>query len=55
MVPYEDVYGAEFEDILYRVPDISLLKNLINYTPQTPLEQIITSISSNRRNTEASK
>ena len=41
LVPYEAVYGEGFEDIRYRVPDLSLLKSLINYVPQTPIEEII--------------
>lgn len=40
-IPYEAVYGKDFEDILYRVPDLKLLKKLIDYVPQTPIEETI--------------
>jgi UDP-glucose 4-epimerase len=40
-VPYEQVYGADFEDIRYRVPDISKLRQAIDYEPTVPLDEIL--------------
>jgi UDP-glucose 4-epimerase len=40
-VPYEQVYGADFEDIRYRVPDISKLRQAIGYEPTVPLDEIL--------------
>ncbi|MCX7703135.1 MAG: NAD-dependent epimerase/dehydratase family protein [Planctomycetota bacterium] len=51
-IPYEDVYGVGFEDILYRVPDITLLKNLTGYTPQTPIDKIILRVASSQNPVE---
>lgn len=43
-VPYAEVYGAGFEDMQRRVPDVSKLERLIGFRPQTPLSQIIEDI-----------
>lgn len=40
-VGYEEAYGAGFEDIRYRVPDISKLQATINYRPTKNLDQIL--------------
>lgn len=39
-VPYEEAFSKEFEDIMYRVPNIEKIKSL-GYTPQYSLDQII--------------
>ena len=41
MVPYESAYGAGFEDMPRRVPDVSKLIRTIGSSPTTSLEQII--------------
>lgn len=38
---YEEAYGAGFEDIRYRVPDISKLQAAIGYRPTKNLDQIL--------------
>lgn len=38
---YEEAYGAGFEDIRYRVPDISKLQAVIDYRPTKNLDQIL--------------
>ena len=40
-VPYEDVYGADFEDARYRVADISKLEATIGYRPTLTLDAIL--------------
>jgi UDP-glucose 4-epimerase len=40
-VPYERAYGPGFEDIRYRVPDITKLRNTVGYVPQVPLSEIL--------------
>jgi UDP-glucose 4-epimerase len=40
-VPYEQAYGADFEDMLRRVPDITRLANLIGYRPCHTLDDTI--------------
>jgi UDP-glucose 4-epimerase len=37
--PYEGVYGAGFEDIPRRVPDISRARRVLGWEPQVPLEE----------------
>ncbi|MFW6457565.1 MAG: NAD-dependent epimerase/dehydratase family protein, partial [Planctomycetota bacterium] len=40
-IPYEEAYGAGFEDIRRRVPDVSRLRETIGFVPKTDLESII--------------
>ena len=40
-VPYEQVYGAGFEDMARRVPDISRARKLIGFDPRTGLDDIL--------------
>lgn len=40
-LPYEQAYGPGFEDIYYRVPDISKLRRMIGYKPMVGLEEIL--------------
>ncbi len=37
--PYERVYGARFEDIPRRVPDISRARQVLGWEPQVSLEE----------------
>ncbi len=49
--PYTEIYGPGFEDMLFRVPDISKLKSTIRFSPEVDLddmlEQIIRHFQSN--------
>jgi len=40
-VPYEEAYGPGFEDITYRVPDISKLRRLTGYAPTLTIDEIL--------------
>lgn len=40
-VPYEEVYGPGFEDLRRRRPDLSRLRQVIDFRPTIPLEQTI--------------
>ncbi len=40
-VNYEDVFEEGFEDMKKRIPDITKIKNLINYEPKVNLENIL--------------
>jgi UDP-glucose 4-epimerase len=44
-VPYEEAYGAGFEDIRYRVPDISKIRAAIGYSPTKTLDEIIVKVT----------
>lgn len=43
-IKYEDAYEEGFEDMRRRVPDLSKIKDLINYTPKHDLKAILTRI-----------
>ncbi len=40
-IPYEQAYESGFEDMRRRVPDLSKIKNFINYKPSKTLEEIV--------------
>ncbi|MDI6773073.1 MAG: GDP-mannose 4,6-dehydratase [bacterium] len=40
-IPYEQAYGPGFEDIHYRVPDISKLRRTVGYAPTLSLREIL--------------
>lgn len=40
-IPYESVYGENFEDICRRVPDLSLARQIIGFRPKYSLADII--------------
>ena len=42
--PYKEVYGAGFEDMVRRVPDVRKLERFIGYRPRTPLDRIIADV-----------
>ena len=48
-VPYSEVYGAGFEDMARRVPDVRKLERFIGYRPRTPLDRIIADIVAEQR------
>jgi len=43
-IPYERAFGRGFEDIRYRVPDLSKIRHLIGYNPSLNIDQILDSI-----------
>ena len=40
-VPYEDVYGASFEDMRRRVPNLTKVRSAVGYRPQVSLDQLL--------------
>jgi UDP-glucose 4-epimerase len=44
-VPYEEAYGDGFEDMERRVPNIDLIKELVDWTPRRDLSTMIADIS----------
>jgi len=44
-IPYSEAYPAGFEDMQRRVPDISKIRNLLGWSPEIGLEQIIRDIA----------
>ncbi|MAT16008.1 MAG: nucleoside-diphosphate sugar epimerase [Planctomyces sp.] len=48
-VPYQEVYGSDFEDVRCRVPDLSRLESLIGERPTTPLDEILDEIIASKR------
>lgn len=44
-IPYEQAYGAGFEDTLRRVPDVFKVKKLIGWEAAIPLEETIRSVA----------
>jgi UDP-glucose 4-epimerase len=47
--PYIDAYPAGFEDMQRRVPDITKIKNTINWSPANTLDSIIDDVASHMR------
>lgn len=46
---YQEAYGNGFEDMQRRVPDISLIKQLIGWEPQLSLENIVDDIANSMK------
>jgi hypothetical protein len=44
-VPFESVFGSDFQDIPRRIPDLHKIKRYIKYDPNTHLSQIIKGIA----------
>ena len=44
-IPYKEAYGAGFEDMQRRVPDLTKIKNLTGWQPKRDLTQIITDLA----------
>jgi UDP-glucose 4-epimerase len=42
--PYDEAYEEGFEDMMRRVPDVSKIRELINYKPTTDLDSILASV-----------
>jgi len=47
--PYDDAYPAGFEDMQRRVPDITKIKNTINWSPANTLDSIIDDVANHMR------
>jgi UDP-glucose 4-epimerase len=43
-IPYTEVYGPEFEDMLHRRPDLSKIKEAIGFKPEYNLEDSLKKI-----------
>jgi len=50
-LPYEKAYGAGFEDMERRVPNIALINGLVGWKPRRDLSTIISDISNEMRKT----
>lgn len=48
-LPYTEAYGAGFEDMVRRVPDVGKLERVIGYRPRTPLDKIIADVVAGQR------
>ncbi len=44
LTPYDEAYPGDFEDMQRRVPDVTLLRSLVGFSPSAPIEDIIRSI-----------
>ena len=43
-IPYTQAYGANFEDIQRRVPDITRITSLVGWRPEVALSQILVDV-----------
>lgn len=50
-VPYEEVYGPDFDDIRHRVPDISKLRALVDAEPRYTTDEILRDVIEERTGT----
>jgi len=41
LVPYEDIYGARFEDMQRRVPDLTKIRSYVGFEPNVSLDEIL--------------
>lgn len=53
-IPFEEVYGPNFDEPKHRAPDVSKLKNTLNYAPETDLDQIIRDVIAEQEHVEVS-
>lgn len=49
VVPYEEAYPDDFEDMLRRAPDVTLLRELAGEVPESDIETIIRTILASRQ------
>lgn len=47
--PYHEIYGADFEDIPRRVPDLSKIRRFIDYRPRFGMDEIIDDVAEHLR------
>ncbi len=53
-IPYEAVYGPDFEDPPHRLPDVTRIKQAIGFTPTITLEQTLTELIEMKRRASSS-
>jgi len=53
LVPYQDAYGAGFEDMLRRIPDTAKIERALGWRAERSLEEIIDSVIEYQRRTES--
>ena len=51
-IPYEEVYGPGYEDMMRRTPDSSLLHELIDFVPSRGLDEILGDVIAEQRAVE---
>jgi UDP-glucose 4-epimerase len=51
LLPYEDAYGAGFEDMMRRLPDVGKIEQAIGWRARRSLEQILDSVIDHQRQT----
>lgn len=44
LIPYDDVFGKDFEDMQRRVPSVEKLNSLVGFDPKTTLDAILTKV-----------
>ncbi len=44
LIPYETAYGAKFDDLMRRVPDLKRVREAIGFKPERNLDQILTEL-----------
>jgi UDP-glucose 4-epimerase len=40
-IPYEEIYGASFEDMNRRVPDLTKIREFVGFEPTTTLDELL--------------
>jgi UDP-glucose 4-epimerase len=48
-MPYEQVYAKGFEDMARRVPDTARIRQLVDWTPEYSLDDIILDVANSLR------
>ena len=48
-LPYDQAFGAGFEDIRCRVPDLTRVRNTIDYRPRFSLEDVVREVIASLR------
>jgi UDP-glucose 4-epimerase len=51
LIPYEEAYGAGFEDMARRVPDVAKIGRAIGWSATRSLDQILDSVIEHQRRT----
>ncbi len=54
LIPYDEAYPKEFEDMQRRVPSTELLSSLVGFAPELPLERILDDVISHFESVESS-
>ncbi len=54
-IPYRKVYGPDFEDMRYRVPDLSKISKAIDYKPKVDLNEMLERVIAHQRIEEGTK